>query len=98
MEPVEAISQQVLDVVVHGADASDTAKSGRYNLSEATLELDQNWTAWLTHCVRTSLMASSQLRGVNRRSDDCDCTSDIPTSVNVGAAESNESAKSSPCA
>ena len=45
-KPVEAISQQVLDVVVLlGADASDTAKSGRYNLPEATLELDQDWTA-----------------------------------------------------
>jgi len=45
-KPVEAISQQVLDVVVLlGADASGTAKSGRYNLPEATLELDQDWTA-----------------------------------------------------
>ena len=46
IKPVEAISQQVLDVVVLlGADASDTAKSGGYNLPEATLELDQDWTA-----------------------------------------------------
>jgi len=44
-KPVEAISQQVLGVVVLlGADASDTAKSGRYNLPEATLELDQDRT------------------------------------------------------
>ena len=35
---VETISQQVLDVVVLlGADASDTATSGRYNLPEATI-------------------------------------------------------------
>ena len=80
-KPVEAISQQVLGVVVLlGADASDTAKSGRYNLPEATLELDQDWTA-IADALRTSLMTcdavSGQLGGVNRRSDDCDCTSDI---------------------
>jgi len=33
----------------------------------------------LAGALRTSLMTSSQLRGVNRRSDDCDCTS-----LNVG--------------
>jgi len=45
-KPVEAISQQVLDVVMLlGADVSDTAKSGPYNFPEATLELDQDWTA-----------------------------------------------------
>ena len=37
-KPVETISQQVLDVVVLlGADASDTAKSGRCNFPEATI-------------------------------------------------------------
>jgi len=26
-------------------------EAGQYNLSAATLALDQDWTAWLVHCI-----------------------------------------------
>jgi len=82
--------ERVLHMVVHGAGASDTAKSGRYNLSEATFELDQDWTAWLTHCV----WAWCHRHNLEVWTDAAMIATVHPTSVNVGGVESKQSAKS----